>query len=331
MPTRRTFIQSTLAVTVAGAMSGAARAQGSAPFRAPFKVFDSHPHVHSGELARFPYRVDIEPARRERALARPVTPEVLLKSWDEANVEMGCGVQFNALYSTDNRYLLHVAESHPRVLPVVILWANDPATPAALQSMVKAYGIRGVRFSGLPDGDGNFSFLGDDALRSWAAAEELGLVLVLMPMMSDNPRALPNAMRRIGELAARFPKLRIVMDHFGFPVAERTPTFGFSPEHRALAEHRNVYQKYTTFLLEVLRRGGVPDKEFFNYAVSVYGADRVIWGSDFGNTPGEMSAVLQRALVSAEDLTQEQRQRIFYENAMDLFVRNNRAASGRCA
>src|SRR3546814_20875294 len=77
-------------------------------------------------------------------------------------------------------------------------------------------------------------------------------------------RSLPAAMKRIGELARKYPSLNIVLDHFGFPVAERTPTFGFSPEHLALAAHRNVHHKYTTFLLEVLRRGGVPDKEFLN-------------------------------------------------------------------
>src|SRR3546814_5627186 len=96
---------------------------------------------------------------------------MLFERWDEAEVEMGCGVQFNALYSTDNRYLLDVAEQYPeRVSPVVILWPTDPATPAALRSMAKAYGIGGVRFSGLPDANGPFSFLQDGALRSWEAA-----------------------------------------------------------------------------------------------------------------------------------------------------------------
>src|SRR3546814_19394390 len=92
--------------------------------------------------------------------------------------------------------------------------------------MAKAYGIGGVRFSGLPDANGTFSFLQDGALRSWEAANELGLVVVLMPMMSDQPHALPAAMKRIGELASKYPTLNIVLDHFGFPVSERTKTFG---------------------------------------------------------------------------------------------------------
>src|SRR3546814_7958544 len=142
------------------------RVAAAAPL-APFKLFDSHPHFHADDLVKYPYRVDIEPARRARAVARPVTPDMLFERWDEAEVEMGCGVQFNALYSTDNRYLLDVAEQyHERVSPVVILWPTDPATPAALRSMAKAYGIGGVRFSGLPDANGPFSFLQDRRLRS---------------------------------------------------------------------------------------------------------------------------------------------------------------------
>ena len=324
MPDRRTFITSSMTLTTAALLPGIARGT-----PAPFKLFDTHPHVHSDDLAKFPYRIDVEPERRARAMARPVTSDVLLKAWDDAGVEGGCGVQFNALYSTDNRYLLHVAETYPqRVSPVVILWATDPATPAALQAMTKAYGIGGVRFSGPPDADGSFSFLSDNALRSWAMAEELGLVLVLMPMMSPNPLALPAAMKRIGELAAKFPKLNIVVDHFGFPVAERTATFGFSPEHLALAAHRNVHHKYTTFLLEVLRRGGVPDRDFLNYAIGAYGAERVVWGSDFGNTPGELAAFAKRALDSAEDLTPAQKQAVFYGNGKALF--GGRTASARC-
>src|SRR3546814_11118881 len=78
---------------------------------------------------------------------------MLFERWDEAEVEMGCGVQFNALYSTDNRYLLDVAEQYPeRVSPVVILWPTDPAPPAALRSMAKAYGIGACRSSGLQTG-----------------------------------------------------------------------------------------------------------------------------------------------------------------------------------
>ncbi len=219
MPDRRAFITSSATLAAAALLPGVAR---GAPL-APFKLYDTHAHFHGTDLARYPFRVDIDPVRRERALAQPVTPEILFKAWDDAGVEMGCGVQFNTTYATDNAYLLDVAEQYPgRVAPVVILSPTDPATPASLKSMAKAYGIVGVRFSGLPDAEGRFAFLGEDAQRSWGTANDLGLVVVLMPLGSPpQPSALPAAMKRIGALADRYPRLNIVLDHFGFPVAER--------------------------------------------------------------------------------------------------------------
>src|SRR3546814_18184176 len=110
--------------------------------------------------------------------------------------------------------------------------------------------------------DLTFSFLQDGALRSWEAANELGLVVVLMPMMSDQPHALPAAMKRIGALARTYPTLNIVLAHFGFPVAERTPTFGFSPANLALAPPRHVNHNHTTLLLQLLLTGSHPATEF---------------------------------------------------------------------
>ncbi len=237
---RRAFITSSLALTAAASLPGLARA---APL--PFKLFDTHTHLYSPDAAKYPFKPDIAAVRKAKAIAHPVTPEVLFKAWDDAGVEMGCGVQYNTTYYTDDRYLLDCAEKYPkRISPVVILEPADPATPCALKSMAKAYGISGVRFSGPPDAEGNFAFLKDNALPTWQMANELGLVIVLMPVRSVQPQALPAAMKRIGVLAAKFPNVNIVMDHFGFPNAEKTSTFGFSPDHLALAAHKNVHQKY---------------------------------------------------------------------------------------
>jgi predicted TIM-barrel fold metal-dependent hydrolase len=329
-------LTSSLAVTAAAALPALAVA---AP-RAPFKLYDTHVHFHSADLARYPFRADMSAALRADTLAHPVTPEMLFKIWDEAGVEMGCGVQVNFAYYTDNRYLLDVAEKHPkRISPVVILAPKDPATPAALKSMAKAYGVSAVRFSGLPDPEGNYDFLTEAAQGAWQAANDLGLVVVLLPVRSQ---ALPAAMKRVGELAARYPNVNIVLDHVGFPVAENTPSFGFSPEHLALKAHSNVYYKYTSFLMVQLMKAAVPLKDFVNYMVGVYGADHVIWGSAFGNNEvglngrfagggalgnaREYGQLVKLALDSADGLTLAQKKAIFYSNAKALFVAGGHAA-----
>jgi predicted TIM-barrel fold metal-dependent hydrolase len=322
---RRTFLASSVAFTAAASLSGVARA---APL--PFKLYDTHTHLYSPDPVKYPFRPDIAPVRKAKAIARPVTPEVLFKVWDDHGVEMGCGVQYNTTYYTDNRYLLDcAAKNTKRISPVVILEPADPATPAALKSMAKAYGISGVRFSGMPDAEGNFAFLKDNALQTWAMANELGLVIVLMPLRSVQPQALPAAMKRIGELAEKFPNVNVVIDHFGFPGAVKNATFGFSPDHLVLAKRKNVHYKYIIFLFEILKEGGGATlQDFLKYAISVYGADHIVWGSDFGNTPGdngqnnsaEYGDFVKRALDSAEGLPLAQKKAIFYSNAKTLFV-----------
>lgn len=320
MTDRRTLLASTLAMGGSALLPRAANAASKPSPFAGFKLFDTHPHLHGLDLVNYPFRPDVLPDRKARALKYPVTPEYLLSEWDRVGVEMGCAVQYNTTYSTDNRYTLDMSEQHPqRISPVVILDPWDLATPATLKSMSRAYGIGGVRFSGLPEGDGSYAFFSDASLDSFAAAEELGIVVVLMPLGPDLPDHLPSGMKRLGEIAARFPKLQIVLDHFGFPAPRRDTTLGFSPHHLALARYPNISHKYTTFLLEKIEKGGASDREFLNYAVKVFGANRIVWGSDFGNTVGTFESHVRRAIDSAVDLPLEQRKAIFYSNAKRLF------------
>ncbi len=89
-----------------------------------------------------------------KAMAKPMTPEVIFKvRGTQMGIEMGCGVQYNSTYSTDNRYLLDMSAKYPkRIVPVVILApTGSRRTPAALARMAKENHITGVRFTGSSD------------------------------------------------------------------------------------------------------------------------------------------------------------------------------------
>jgi predicted TIM-barrel fold metal-dependent hydrolase len=318
---RRSFLTASIALTAAASLPGRAR---GAPL-APFKLYDTHTHLYSSDLEKYPYRLDIAAANKTRTLAKPMTPEVLLKMFDEAGVEMGCGVQYNTTYYTDNSFLIDSSEKYPkRITPVVILAPQDPATPCTLKAMAHGEHIVGVRFSGAPDAEGNFAFLTGGADRAWAAANELGLVIVLMPVRSVQPQALPWAMKKIGEFAAKYPNVNIVIDHIGFPEIRKDATFGFSPDHLALSQHKNVHYKFTTFLIEQLDAGKVSTREFLNYAVGHFGIDHFVWGSDIGNTSGQYPELVKMGFEAAQDLTLAQKKALFYSNAKALFVPGGR-------
>ena len=145
-----------------------------------------------------------------------------------------------------------------------------------------------------------------------------------MPLGGAPGAALP----RVGELAMRYSNVAVVLDHIGFPTYSRRPeTFGFTPEHLALAKIDNINYKYTTFLIEMLLSDKTPLKEFCEYAVSTFGADHMIWGSDIGNSEVDDLEFVQHALDSAAGLTSVEQHALFYDTATKLFVPGGRGSN----
>ena len=321
---RRTFLATSLAAATTSLVGPAF----GAPV-APFKLYDTHAHFYTNEPDRYPFNAKGARYGAERmiakAMATPMKPEVIFKWWDDVGVELGCGVQYNSTYATDNRYLLDVAAKYPkRIVPVVILAPTDPGTPAALARMAKENHISGVRFTGSADPTGNFVFLSDAALPAWEAANKLGLVIVLMPLGDK----VPVAMKRVGELAERFPNVNIVLDHIGFPHPETLPaTMGLTPDHLALAKRKNVYYKYTTLLIEQVRDAKVSLKDFVSHMVGVYGADHMVWGSDIGNSEVDLVEYVKIAVESTGGLKPGERKDLFYNTARKVFIPGGRGGT----
>lgn len=288
-------------------------------------VYDAHAHFFTSDIAAYP--IDTSGARegeadlRRRILETPSTPEAILASWARNGVAGGAGVQYNSAYKTDNRYVLAVSDAAPeQVSAVVILDPQDPATPQRLGEMVRDHAIRGVRMTGFPDGDGRYPYFESDAaLATWAEAERLGIAVVLMYLPGRKPS--PAALARIGELADHFPDLAIVLDHCGWPAAQGAPDYGFGAAHQTLADRRNVYFKLTTINLDQLDAAGIDAGGFVARLVGLYGADRVMWGSDFGNTQGTFDSMVARAVAATSALSATQRRAVLHDTGARIFAR----------
>ncbi|MEJ2108452.1 MAG: hypothetical protein P8Z37_00780 [Acidobacteriota bacterium] len=115
----------------------------------------------------------------------------------------------------------------------------------------------------------------------------------------------------------------------GFPGPQNSPdTFGLTPEHIALAAHKNVYYKYTTLLMEMIMEADVALKDFLHHMVGVYGADHLVWGTDIGNSEVPLADFVKHALDSAEGLSLTQKKAIFYDTAKSIFVPGGRGPKG---
>jgi len=325
---RRTFLGSAIGAAAIATMPRFAHGQTTPSF----KLYDTHAHFYTNDVAKYP--VDGSTARygadelKARLMANPKTPEIIFKAWDEVNVAKGAAVQYGSAYLYDNRYILDISKEHPdRITPIVILDDKDPKTPGVIERMTKDDKISGIRFRGFADADtGEHYFLGDNASEIWQTANNLGIAIVLMPH-SRQIDLRGGVLARMGELAARYPNVDVILDHMGFPRPQAdAANFGFFPEHLELAKLDNVYYKYTNLLIDQLREGKVPLAPFVEYSAQTFGTDKMIWGSDYGNTPGKMTDLVQIALESAKGLPQDQQKTMFFDTADRIHVSGGRGA-----
>jgi predicted TIM-barrel fold metal-dependent hydrolase len=293
-----------------------------------YKLYDTHGHFYTNDVDKYPFNSRTSRYGPEvmvaKAMRFPQTPKEVFAFWDEVGVAKGAGVQYSSTYRFDNRYLLDISAEHPdRIIPVVILDPVDAATPATLQTMARDNRIAGVRFTGTPVED-EFVFLSDAAAPTWEMANQLGLLIVLMPIGGDTAAAMAG----VAEHAARYPNVNILLDHIGFPRPEALPgTWGLTPQHLALREHDNVFYKYTTLLIEQLHAAEIDEKPFLEHMVATFGADKMTWGSDVGNTPGSMFAWVQYALASADGLSMADQENLFWNTAERIHVPGGRGAA----
>ncbi len=323
---RRTFLGSTIGAAAIAAMPRSAHGH----IVPDFRLYDTHAHFYTNDVEKYP--LDGSTARygadelKARVMANPKTPEVIFKSWDAGSVSRGVAVQYGSAYLYDNRYVLDISKQHPdRITPVVILNDKDPQTPGVIERMTKNDKISGIRFRGYPDADtGVHYYLSDNAAEIWQTADKLGIAIVLMPH-SRQVELRSGVLRRMGELAVRYPNVDLILDHMGFPRPQAgAANFGFFPEHLELAKLDNVYYKYTNLLIDQLQTGQVPLVPFVEYSAQLFGTDKILWGSDYGNTPGQMVDLVNTALQSAKSLPQAQQKAMFFDTANRVHVGGGR-------
>lgn len=295
---------------------------GGATSREP--IFDAHAHVFTSDDQLYP--MDTRNARegednlRRRIAAEPMTGEHLLQQWEATGIIGGAAVQYNTIYKKDNRYLLDMADAYPdRFSAVVMLDAQDPETPARIDRMVADHAIVGLRLFGYPEQNGSYPWLDSEAaLKSWQAADRHGLTMVIM-YAPGVPSAA--ALERIARLACRFPRLRIALDHFGWPGGGSPDALGLVPELAAMRRFRNVYYKLTTINFRMFDKAGVDYAVFVRRAADIMGADHIMWGSDVGNTPESYESMTAQARSAASLLTPDEQRLFLRATARSLFQR----------
>lgn len=289
------------------------------------KLFDTHAHFFTNDTERYP--VDLTGARGSpealaARLARdPSTAARVLSLWDECGVVGGTAVQYNTVYKTDNRYTIDVANAHrDRVSAVLMLRADAPGTPAQLSALAARHNVSGLRLFGYPDADGQYPWLDSSAaLETWEVVAAFGLRMVIMYAPGKPSEA---ALRRIVALAKRHPQTTIALDHCGWcgwPDVEGGVAGTIGNEHLELIDIPNIHFKFTQINFDRLAETGVEPAAFVRRLIDAYGADRVMWGSDYGNTQNSYAEMVDQAIAATAHLDDAEREKVLHTNGHRLF------------
>ena len=300
-------------------------------------LFDAHAHLVAHDEVRYPrnpmQRAPDAPYRPPGVIGRPggvhgpepvnEVPDAapMLRWMAEQNVDGAVAVQKRMVYRYDNRYILDSSDAHPELFSaVVILDAEDPATPDLVQRWVRDHRLAGVRVFGGRKPDGSMPWLNSAAaLRTWAVAQRAGLAfdIEVLAQGGGGP-SIPALI----ELARRFPDVRLVLDHLLEPeMEEGDEHLGLDERYEALAPERNVFFKFTSINLDLCHAANASPQKLLRRAVDLYGAERIMWGSDIGTSSGTYAHMVQRLLDASVLLSTDEQRAVWHDTGRRVFVK----------
>lgn len=301
------------------------------------KLFDTHAHLISDDWDAYPPRALAPGLPVPVRTSYTVTAEALVRVMDEHAVATSCVVQRGHLYGYDNSYIIEAARCFPgRLLPVVILDTQDPATPAALAAMARQQGVRGVRLATTRPAQLDTAWMASPAaMQVWQTCAGLELPVAIIFFQNQLPWTVP----QLRYIAKSFPRLPILIDHLGIPWGASLPElewareagiattmppgpdFGIEASIRILEDTPNVFFKFTEINFERMQEGGADPAQVVRRMADTYGAQRLVWGSDVGQSlKWPYADKIAHAHAAAALLDAAERALFLHDNAARIYA-----------
>lgn len=284
-------------------------------------IVDAHPHVVAADRERYPFS-PLAGTVPEWVLGG-LPAEGYAAALDAAGIGRAVLVQGSMGYGFDNSYVADSAAAHGnRFVGVGAIDAAAPETPERMAFWARERGLVGFRIFLTAPGMGEDPFAILEEPRTfavWEAAHALGTPMKLQIRAGAFPR--------VGRLAERFPDVDIIIDHFAnTPLADGPPYEG-ARELFALARNPRVHLLLSDHVIRASSQGKATPRSFLERVVGTFGADRILWGSNFPSSQGPVSALLALAVDTLAFLPDRDRAAIFAGTALRLYPRLQASAS----
>lgn len=296
-------------------------------------IYDAHAHLVSDDLERYPRDKPFREGAVEDSVFGPgmigrpggmhgpnpvnekPTAEQMHDWMVEQNVIGIAAVQKGLIYGTDNSYIVDAADIYPdEMRAVIIVDPQAPETPDMIRADA-ARGIIGIRFFGIGVEDKSKWLSSPSALEAWSLANDLGLLVDIEAPAKDSDVLITV----IEQMADRFPKLRIVLDHVFLPDV-RQANFGIDERFEGFKSRDNITYKFTSLNMDFIRERGFAPEDVLRRVVDFYGADKVMWGSDIGTSSGTYAEMLERAKDATKYLDDDERRKYLHDTGLRVFL-----------
>jgi L-fuconolactonase len=238
----------------------------------PTLRIDAHQHFWNLARAEYPW---LTPALS--ALYRSIEPPELEPQLRAANIARTVLVQA-ANSSADTAFMLEQAARYAWI-GAVVGWVPLLDASEAARVLDETY-LRHSKFRGVrhlihdePDPDWIVQPRALDGLR----------VLETRGLLYEIVAAFPRHLKHVPQLAENFPRLTFVIDHLAKPRIRMREFEPWAEQMRAAARHPNVCAKISGLATEADWATWTwrDLKLYIDFAISEFGASRVMWGSDW--------------------------------------------------
>jgi L-fuconolactonase len=276
-------------------------------------IIDTHCHVIATDTKKYPL-APLFGKQSDWSQAHPIDYPDMVKADTEAGVDKAVLVQASSAYAFDNSYVADSVAAHPeRFTGVFSIDVVAPDAPAKMKHWMSK-GLTGMRIftSGSTHAEQETFFAEEKAYPAWQFA-------------SDHDLSVCMQMRVVGlplleeKIIKRFPKVRILLDHFARAEAADGAPFASAAPLWALSKYPNVYLKLTHRPIEQSVKGKSTTEAFLGKAVSEFGAGRICWGSNFPAAKEPLPELIEMARKALSFLPQADQDQIFAKTALALY------------
>ena len=271
---------------------------------------DAHVHVWTPDVTRYPLAPGFEVSQMKPP---SFTPEELFAHTKPNGVGRIVLIQMS-YYRYDNRYMLDTMERFPGVFSGVAIIDENAPDPGKSMRELAAKGVRGFRIH--PGKTTVDAWIGSPGMaRLWETAADEGL--------SVCPLIGPEVLPAIGRMCERFPKTRVVIDHFARIGADGQIRGEQLDALCRLAAHAHVHVKTSAFYALGKKQPPYTDlAPMIRRVRDAFGANRLMWASDcpYQVGPGHDYASAIRLVREGLDfLSAEERTSILHDTAERVF------------